>query len=108
MQAELAHSIRLFRKPWMRYLGQFTAFSLAYYCSVQLPPRFFVWFDSKNTGVTHDKVVSRSDVVNRFRLFDSPSGTGDFVSQEEQTLNYLACYADDPLTQPELLDQMMK
>jgi len=106
IMTDIAHSIRLFRKPWMRYLGQFSAFGLAYFMGTQLPQRFFVWFDEKNTGVTIDKVVSRSDVVERFRLFENEDGK--HCSQQEATLNYLGCYSDDPLSKPELLDQMMK
>ena len=43
-------------------------------------------------------------MVSRFRLFED----NDRVSHEDNVLDYLSMYASDPLTKPELVDQMMK
>ncbi len=34
IQRELSHSIRLFRKPWLRYPMQIAAFGAAFYCGI--------------------------------------------------------------------------
>jgi hypothetical protein len=45
-------------------------------------------------------MLGRSDMVQRFRLFDEQTNQ----SLEEKTANYLAQYSSDPLSKPELLD----
>ena len=42
--------------------------------------------------------------MSRFRLFEE----NEHLSHEDKVLNYLSMYAKDPLTKPELVDQMMK
>lgn len=107
VQRELANSIRVFRKPWLRYTGQIAAFSFAYYVGTQMPMRLFRLASKDNVGATHDIKVAQADVVSRFRLFDESEHVGK-SSQYENYANYLATYASDPLSKPELLDQMMK
>lgn len=108
IQRELANSIRLFRKPWLRYAGQFAAFSFFYYVGTQMPTRFFRLASKGNVGATHDVAVAQADLVSRFRLFDEDEHDGSHRSQEDQYADYLATYSSDPLDKPELLNQMMK
>lgn len=68
-----ADNIRLFRKPWLRYSGQIASFAFFYYVGTQLPERVFYKVSPNNTGITHDTMVSRSDLVARFRLFEDPN-----------------------------------
>jgi hypothetical protein len=51
-QAELAHSIRVFRKPWMRYSTQVIVFGMAYYCGSMIPSRVLSKF-SKGSDASH-------------------------------------------------------
>lgn len=78
---ELAHSIRIFRKPWMRYTTQAIVFGMGYYCGLMVPSRILGKFSRSDnvmhqyrgfgvSGVTHDTYVSRADMVSRFRLFN--------------------------------------
>ena len=55
-------------------------------------------------GVENDTYKGEADLVSRFRLFED----NDRVSHEDNVLDYLSMYASDPLTKPELVDQMMK
>ena len=55
-------------------------------------------------GVEHDTYKGEADLVSRFRLFEE----NEHLSHEDKVLNYLSMYAKDPLTKPELVDQMMK
>ena len=55
-------------------------------------------------GVDHDTYKGENDLVGRFRLYENV----EHVSREDAVLNHLAMYAKDPLTKPELVDQMMK
>lgn len=107
IQRELSQSLRLFRKPWMRFPMQMTAFGIAYYVGLQLPSRVFRKFTNTNlfsvkrdNGVGHDTYKGETDLVGRFRLFEN----NEHVSNEDKILNYLSMYAKDPLTKPELVD----
>jgi hypothetical protein len=95
--AEAAHSIRVFRKPWMRYTIQAAVFGAAYYCGLMVPSKILGKFDKGGnvmhqyrgygvSGVTTDSMLGRSDMVQRFRLFDEQTNQ----SLEEKTANYLA------------------
>jgi len=67
--ADLANSVRLFRKPWMRSLGQVGSFGFFYYLGLQMPMRLFRLTSPNNVGATHDVKIANADLVNRFRLF---------------------------------------
>lgn len=58
----------------------------------------------RGAGVDHDTYKGENDLVGRFRLFEN----NEIVSKEDSTLNYLSMYAKDPLTKPQLVEQMMK
>jgi len=88
---------------------------MGYYCGLMVPSRILSKFSRSDnvmhqyrgfgvSGVTHDTYVSRADMVQRFRLFDENTQE----SLEDKTANYLAQYSSDPLSKPELLDQLMK
>ena len=61
-------------------------------------------FSKKDNTVNNDTYKGETDLVGRFRLYEN----NEHVSAEDKMLNYLAMYSDDPLTKPELVDQMMK
>jgi hypothetical protein len=99
----------------MRYTTQVIVFGMAYYCGSMIPSRVLSKFskgsDSStqfrgigSAGVNFDSYVGRADTVQRFRLFEGNVPQ----AQEDITANYLAQYSSDPLSKPELLDQLMK
>ena len=45
IQRELAHSIRIFRKPWLRYCSQAAVFAMSYYCGIMIPSRVLYKLD---------------------------------------------------------------
>jgi len=79
-----------------------------YYVGTQLPTRLFRIVSADKRGATHDVKVSQADLVSRFRLFDESEQEGSKYSQEDKYADYLATYSSDPLSKPELLNQMMK
>ena len=90
---------------------QLGAFGIGYYIGAQLPQRVFRKFTMSNlfsikrdAGQGHDTYKGETDLVGRFRLFEN----NEHVSNEDKILNYLSMYSKDPLTKPELVDQMMK
>lgn len=105
IQREIEHSYSIFRKAWMRQPIRLAAFAAAYWVGTALPTRFFRKFENKPEGVTSDTFKSRHDLVGRFRVFeeDEPSD-----ALESQVADYLAAYSSDPLSEPELLDHLMK
>ena len=108
IQKLFSESYVLMRKPWMRFPMQIAAFGVAYYCGCQIPPRVlrkFTTYNSKRgAGVDSDTYKGENDLVGRFRLHEN----NELYSKEDDTLNYLSMYAKDPLTKPQLVEQMMK
>jgi len=92
----------------MKYPMQIAAFGAAYFCGCQIPPRVLRKFTNYNqkrgAGVDRDTYKGENDLVGRFRLHEN----NELVSKEDDTLNYLSMYAKDPLTKPQLVNQMMK
>ena len=78
------------------------AYSGGFYIASHLPGRFFTKLKNFN-GVDHAYYTGSQDVVARFRLFD------DFESPNTQQnlANYLSAYTDEPLTQSEMLDNIV-
>lgn len=103
IQREAANSIRIFRKPWLRFVGQAASFSFFYYLGCQMPMRFFRLASKDNVGATHDVKVAQADLVSRFRLYDESEHLNSTTSQEDKYADYLATYSSDPLSKPELL-----
>lgn len=89
----------------MRYPVKATAFGVGYYLATSLPARFGRKF-SYSPEVTHDTYTSQMDLVSRFRLFENDESHGG--SKEDQLLDYLASYSSEALSEPELVNQMMK
>ena len=58
----------------------------------------------RGAGVDHDTFKGENDLVGRFRLYEN----AESVTKEGDTLDYLSMYAKDPLTKPQLVEQMMK
>ena len=111
VQRELSRSLRIFRKPWLRYPMQMAAFGAAFYVGIQLPARAIrkitptnLFSTKRDSGIDKDTYKGETDFVSRFRLFEDSSQP----TKEEDMLNYLSMYAKDPLTKPELVDQMMQ
>ena len=101
IQQDLSRHHALFRKTWMRFPLQLSAFGIAYYCAVQLPSRFFrKFFVWNNDGINADIYKGENDLVGRFRLHENQ----EYVSSEDDILNYLSMYAKDPLTKPQLVE----
>lgn len=88
----------------MRYPLLAGVFGTAYWASLQLPVRFFSKFTNRREGLHHDTYQGSSDLVGRFRIFDSQK----IESAEDKLLDHLAMYDKDPLSKPELVDHMMK
>jgi hypothetical protein len=102
---EVEHSYKIFRKAWMKYPLKAGLFGLAYYVALQIPSRLgrkISW----TPEVTHDTYSSSNDLVSRFRLFENDESRGG--SEEDKLLDYLASYSTEALSEPELVNQMMK
>ena len=96
----------ILRKSWMRAPILATIFGATYYCATQLPQRFFQKLSNRRVGQTPEAYKGQGDLVGRFRLFENDSGATD--SAEDQLLDHLAMYDKDPMSKPELLNQMVK
>lgn len=105
IQREMELSNAMLRKRWMRYPMVAGVFGLAYFCSLQLPTRFFQKIGHRNQGITEETYRGQADIVGRFRLFESGNEPS---AAEDRVLDYLAMYDKDPLSKPELLDHIVK
>lgn len=103
-QRELERKNALFRKAWMRYPLQTTAFVGAAYVGSMIPTRLLRRFQKNDPGVTRDTYTGRADIVGHFRLFENDNRT----SEEDKLRNYLASYSKEAMTKPELCAQLLK
>ena len=105
LQREMEASQAIFRKAWMRVPMLAGVFGTAYYLALQLPVRFFQKATHRNQAITNETYYGRHDLVGRFRIFENEKGAD---SAEDQLLDHLAMYDKDPLSKPELVNQLMK
>ena len=112
---EAAHRHLLFRKFWMRFPMQLSVFAFAWYVSIQIPNRMVKWFTGSvgpthksdrwfngNRGVTQELMLSNTDLVGRFRMFENQS----VQSAEKDIIKYLHEYSDRPFVKDELVERL--
>lgn len=81
LHKEVAAVNPLFRKAWMRYPIQLTAFGGAYYCATKLTQKLFPHFSymkyyrpkDGRMGVSPNSYQDGQDLVAKFRVFENQS-----------------------------------
>lgn len=98
--SETAHRYPFFRKAWMRYPMQLAVFAAGYGVSTQVPSRLQKWIGKR--GVTDETAMSSTDLVGRFRMFESNQP----ASAEGNLMQYLHEYSDRPFVKDELVERL--
>ena len=110
LHREVAHVHPLFRKAWMRYPIQLTAFGGAFFCANKLTTKLFNHFSFMNfyrprdgrLGVSAESYQGGQDLVAKFRIFEDQRTP----SAKDEIQQYLDVYQSGPLTKAELLNRM--
>jgi len=98
---EMQLSYPIFRKSWMRFPIPIAVFSVAYHMATMLPQKLGRKA-SIAPSVTHDVYTGKTDLVGRFRFYESTP----IESQENKVACYASTYSTEALTQPEILSKI--
>jgi hypothetical protein len=91
----------IMRKAWMRFPVPAAIFLTAYHVATMFPNRAIRKL-TYTPHVTHDTYTGETDLVGKFRLFDSQQ----VASADASLHNYAASFSTEALTEPEIMKNL--
>lgn len=91
----------IMRKAWMRFPVPAAIFLTAYHVATMVPTRMIRKL-TYTPQVNHDTYSGETDLVGKFRLFD----TQQVVNADASLHAYAASFSTEALTEPEIMQQL--